>query len=74
MKKEEERRKVRKRKRKKRKKTINHVGVCAKKAKPKSPDPSLQLNVAFGEAQRCAFSAHPMLEDKSIAGFCPMLE
>lgn len=35
---------------------INHVGVCAKKAiNNPSPDPSLQLNVAFGEAQRCAF-------------------
>ena len=34
---------------------INHVGVCAKKAiNNPSPDPSLQLNVAFGEAQRCA--------------------
>jgi hypothetical protein len=35
--------------------------VCAKKANqtPQSPDPSLQLNVACGEAQRCAFFAHP---------------
>lgn len=51
------------------------MSACVqRKQKPKSPDPSLQLNVAFGEAQRCAFSAHLMLEDKSIAGFCPMLE
>jgi hypothetical protein len=36
---------------------VYHVGVCVCKESnqtPHLPDPSLQLNVAFGEAQRCA--------------------
>jgi hypothetical protein len=50
------------------------VCVCKESNQtPHLPDPSLQLNVAFGEAQRCALFAHPMLEDNLSPAFVPCL-
>ena len=51
--------------------------VCAKKAikNPPSPsDPSLQLNVAFGEAQKMRLFCPPMLEDNLSPAFVPCFE